>query len=106
MAATKLNCERWEKRDDNGEHDVDVANARVAELYEHFKEPLWKAGLNGSLGELLDQWHHLIEYTKQYLEPSKTQYLRFGLETIAHFLYCHVRNREWNRLIIMTFCFI
>ena len=27
----------------------------VAEFYDHFKEPLSKAGLNGSLGALLDQ---------------------------------------------------
>ena len=47
----------------------------VAEFYDHFKEPLSKAGLNGSLGALLDQWHHLLDYTKRYLEPSKTPYL-------------------------------
>ena len=68
MAATVLNCKGWEE-------DLEFADDCVAELYDHFKEPLSKAGgLNGLLDDLLDQWHHLLECTKLYLEPSKTPY--------------------------------
>lgn len=96
MAATVLNCEGWEKRDDSGE-DVEFADGCVAELYEHFKEPLSKAALNGSLGELLDQWHHLIEYTKQYLEPLKTPYLR-----VWRRIFDSSRRNEWNMVLILV----
>jgi len=97
MAATVLNCEEWEKRDDNGEDDVEFADGCVAELYEHFKEPLSKAGLNGPLGELLDQWHHLIEYTKQYLQPSKTPYL-----CVWRHIFDSSRRNEWNMVLILV----
>ena len=97
MAATVLNCEGWEKRDDNGDDDVEFADGCVAELYEHFKEPLSQAGLNGSLGELLDQWHHLIEYTKQYLEPSKTPYLR-----VWRRIFDSSRCNEWSMVLILV----
>ena len=97
MAATVLNCEEWEKRDDNGEDDVEFADGCVAELYEHFKEPLSKAGLNGPLGELLDQWHHLIEYTKQYLQPSKTPYL-----CVWRRIFDSSRRNEWNMVLILV----
>lgn len=97
MAATMLNCEGWEKRDDNGEDDVEFADGCVAELYKHFKEPLSKAGLNGPLGELLDQWHHLIEYTKQYLQPSKTPSLR-----VWRRIFDSSRHNEWNMVLILV----
>ena len=54
------------------EEDLEFADDCVAELYENFKEPLSKADFNGLLGHLLDQWHHLLEYTKLYLQPLKT----------------------------------
>ena len=47
MAATVLNCEGWERRNENGEEDLEFAEDCVTELYDHFKEPLSKAGLNG-----------------------------------------------------------
>lgn len=38
-----------------------VLNANNADyvLFEQFKEPLLKAGMNGSLSGLLEQWHGL-----------------------------------------------
>lgn len=72
MTATVLSCEGWEREYENGEENLEFANDCVAEVYENFKEPLSKAGVNGLLGHLLDQWHHLLEYTKLYLQPLKT----------------------------------
>ena len=97
MAATVLNCEGWERRNENGEEDLEFADDCVAELYDHFKEPLSKAGLNGSLGDLLDQWHHLLDYTKRYLEPSKTPYLR-----VWRRIFDSGRSNEWSMVLILV----
>lgn len=61
MTATVLSCEGWEREYENREGNLEFANGCVAEVYENFKEPLSKAGFNGLLGHLLDQWHHLLE---------------------------------------------
>lgn len=36
VATTVLNCEGWERRNDNGEDDVEYADSYLAELYQHF----------------------------------------------------------------------
>ena len=97
MAATVLNCKGWERRNENGEEDLEFADDCVAELYDHSKEPLSKAGLNGSLGELLDQWHHLLAYTKQYLEPSKTPYLH-----VWRRIFDSSQRNEWSMVLILV----
>lgn len=53
MAATVLNCEGWERRNENGEEDLEFANDCVAELYDHFKEPLSKAVLKWVTGRFI-----------------------------------------------------
>ena len=73
------------------------ANDRVAEVYDLFKEPLSKAGLNGSLGDLLDQRHHLLDYTKRNLEPSKTTYLR-----VWRCIFHSGRSNEWSIVLILV----
>ena len=60
MTADVLNCEGWERKNEDGEEDLD----NVAELFNHFRKPLLKAGLDGSVVELLQQWHDLVTYTK------------------------------------------
>lgn len=72
MAATILNCEGWERRKENGEEDLEFPDNCVADLFNHFQEPLLKAGSDGSLNGLLEQWHDLVAYTVQYLDPSRT----------------------------------
>lgn len=65
-----------EKTKEDSEEDLEFADQCIVELYDHFKEPLSKAGLTGSLSDLLDQWHYLLSYTKHFLDPSRTPYLR------------------------------
>lgn len=76
FACTVLNTEGWERMYEEGEKDLLFADDCVTELYSHFQEPLSNAGLDGSLSDLLEQWHSVIEYTTRYLSPSTTPYLR------------------------------
>ena len=48
----------------------------MAELFNHFREPLLQTGMDGSLTDLLEQWHDLMAYTKHYLDPSRMYYFR------------------------------
>lgn len=80
MAATILNCEGWERNNENGE-DVEFADNYVAALFDHFREPLLKAGLDVALNNLLEQWHGLMAYATRYLDPSRTHYCVFGKES-------------------------
>ena len=36
MAATILNCEGWERKNENGEEDVEFADKYVAAIFDHF----------------------------------------------------------------------
>ena len=63
MAATILNCEGWERRKENDEEDLEFADNCVVNLFNHFQDPLLKAGSDGSLKGLLEQWHDLVAYT-------------------------------------------
>ena len=76
MAATILNCKGWERKNENGEEDMEFADNYVAVLFNHFCEPLLKAGLDVALNSLLEQWHDLVAYATRYLDPSRTHYLR------------------------------
>lgn len=65
LAATVLNTEGWERLDADGKEDLEFADEALSELLEHFQEPLMKAGLKGTLHDLLEQWYNLVGYTKR-----------------------------------------
>ena len=97
MAATILNCEGWERREENGEEDLEFADNCVADLFNHFPEPLLKAGSDGSLNGLLEQWHDLVAYTVRYLDPSRTHYLRVWKR-----IFTSSRKEEWNMVLLLV----
>ena len=97
LASTVLNCEGWEKKDEYGEEDLGFADDVIAELYNHFKEPLSKAGLNGTLNDLLDQWHDLLNYTIRYLDPTRTPYLR-----VWRRIFDSSRRAQWSMVLILV----
>lgn len=43
------------------------------------------------------QWHHLLDYTKRYLEPSKTSYLR-----VWRRIFDSGRSNEWSMVLILV----
>lgn len=97
MASTILNCEGWERMNEVGEEDLEFADDCVANLFEQFKEPLVKAGMNGSLSSLLEQWHGLVRYTKRYLDPSKSYYLR-----VWRRIYDSSRCGGWAMILLLV----
>jgi len=97
LASTILNCERWEKTTEDSGEDLEFANDCIAKLYNHFKESLSKAGLTGSLSDLLDQWHDLLSYTKRFLDPSRTPYLR-----VWRRIFDSSRKAQWNMVLMLV----
>ena len=46
----------------------------MTELYDFYRIPLERAGFDGSLSDLLEQWENLCDYTVKYLNPQSTDY--------------------------------
>ena len=46
---------------------------------------------------VLEQWHSLLFYTKRYLNPSATPYLR-----VWRRLFDSARNNEWNLILLLV----
>jgi len=59
--ASILNCEAW---------DFGSGNESMDEVILHFQEPLKQQGLQVSQLQVVDEWHHMLDYTVQYLSPS------------------------------------
>ena len=97
MATTVLNCEGWERKNEDGEEDDGFADDSVTELFQHFQEPLLKAGLDGSLNSLLEQWHDLVAYTERYLDPSRTPYLR-----VWRRIFHSSQKDEWSMVLLLV----
>ena len=97
MAATILNCKGWERKNENGEEDVEFADNYVAVLFNHFCEPLLKAGLDVALNSLLEQWHDLVAYATRYLDPSRTHYLRVWKR-----IFDSSRKDRWKMVLLLV----
>jgi len=95
-AAIVLNTEGWERSDENGEEDVTFADNCLTELYDHFKVPLLNAGADGSLHDLLEQWHSLLDYSKRYLNPSRSPYLR-----VWRRIFDSDRRSDWSMVLLL-----
>jgi hypothetical protein len=96
-AATVLNTEGWEKKNEDENQDLLFTANCVAELNDHLQVPLSKAGLDCSFHDLLEQWHYLVEYTKRYLNPSQTPYLR-----VWRRIFDSANRKKWNMVMILV----
>lgn len=96
-AAIILNTEGWERSSEDGEEDLGFADDCLVELYEHFKVPLSNAGMDGSVHDLLEQWHCLLAYTKRYLNPSRTPYLRVWKR-----IFDSDRRNDWHMVLLLV----
>jgi hypothetical protein len=96
-AVAVLNTEGWEQYDEDGEEDLSFADNVLEELYNHFKDPLSQAGLLGSLHDLIKQWHGLVNYTKRFLNPSRTPYLRVWRRIFDFSL-----SEDWNIVLFLV----
>ncbi|CAB4031533.1 zinc finger 862-like [Paramuricea clavata] len=97
FACTVLNTEGWERMDEEGEKDPLFADECVTELYSHCQNPLSNAGLDGSLSDLLERWHSVIEYTTHYLSPSTTPYL-----CVWRRIFDSSRSEGWSMVLLLA----
>lgn len=87
----------WEQSSEDGEEDVGFADNCLIELYERFKVPLSNAGVDGSVHDLLEQWHCLLGYTKRYLDPSRTPYL-----SVWKRIFDSDRRNDWHMVLLLV----
>ena len=66
-----FNTEGWERKKIGGNgntiSDFEFADTHAEYLYEHFNIPLIAAEVNISSVDLLNQWHELLQYPKEFL---------------------------------------
>lgn len=68
----------------------------MSELFQQFEDLLKNAGFKGTFGDLLEQWHSILFYTKRYLNPSATHYLK-----VWRRLFDSARRDEWNLILLL-----
>ena len=62
-----LNMEGWLRTNEKGEIDLEFGGEGLTYLYKHFSIPLMNAGVKASVPDLLNQWHDLLQYAREYL---------------------------------------
>ena len=68
--AKVLNCEVWSKSY-AGNEEIDQT---ILKLSDQFQEALKQQGFSSSSTDLLEEWHHLVDYTATFLAPSSMSY--------------------------------
>ena len=69
-----LNTEGWLRTNEEGEIDFEFGDEGLTYLYKHFSIPLMNAGVKASVPDLLNQWHGLLQYAREYLCVTSTPY--------------------------------
>ena len=70
-----MNTESWQQSSMINEELEQVFGVEaMTELYDFYRIPLERAGFDGSLSDLLEQWENLCDYTVKYLNPQPTDY--------------------------------
>ena len=62
-----LKMEGWLRTNEKGEIDLEFGDEGLTYLYKHFSIPLMNAGVRASVPDLLNQWHDLLQYAREYL---------------------------------------
>jgi hypothetical protein len=91
--AALLNTAGWVKAKDDA---VEIFDQDVERLYERYRIPLERACFSGTVGELLDQWHNLLEHALAYLSPERVDY-----RVVWHQLFNCSRSKEWNAILTL-----
>ena len=88
-----INTEGWARSENN----LEFCDDAITSLYAFYEKPLNSAGFNGSISDLLEQWHNLVTYTVKYLEPQKTDYRK-----VWHMIYNSSRRKDWNLVLLLV----
>ena len=99
-----LNCESWgESTEEDNDSNCDFADTDIKKLLHNFNKPLESAGVNISETEFLEEWNDLVRYTKTYLIPAKSSYLKTWRRI---FNSSRAKTDFKNVLLLVEICFV
>ena len=99
-----LNCESWgESTEEDNDSNCDFADTDIKKLLHNFNKLLESAGVNISETEFLEEWNDLIRYTKTYLIPAKSSYLKTWRRI---FNSSRAKTDFKNVLLLVEICFV
>ena len=75
----------------------EFADEALEELYVFYEKPLKSSGFNGSISNLLQQWHLLVEYILTYLSPGVNSYCM-----VWHRIFESGKDKEWNLVLYVV----
>ena len=61
-----------------------------------YEQPLKKAGFQGGLSDLLDQWHSVVEYCTKYLN------IKSNYKEVWHRIFESSKRGEWNLVLLLV----
>ena len=76
--------------------DVEIFDQEVERFFERYRIPLERACFSGTVGELLDQWHRILEHSLAYLSPERVDY-----RVVWHQLFNCSRSMEWSAILAL-----
>ena len=88
-----LNTKGWLHFKDNDE----FAEEALEELDLFYEKPLKSSGFNGSISNLLQQWHLLFEYVLTYFSPGVNLY-----HILWHKIFESSKCKEWSLVLYVV----
>lgn len=88
-----LNTEGWLQSIENDA----FLDEGVEKVYDFYKTPLKHAGFTGSVSDVLDAWHSLVNYTVKYLVPHNT-----GYRKLWHQIFSSSMKNEWVPVLLLV----
>ena len=95
-----LNCEGWDRKievDGECTPDDEFADDSIMFLIQHFETPLKSAGVHMSAADVIEQWHELLNYAREYLSLSATPYLQTWRK-----IFSSPRSKNWKDVLILV----
>ena len=93
IIAKILNTDGWLTFKD----DPESLDKEVEKLYDLYNIALRRAGYDGTINDLLEQWHDITEYAVTYLSPAKVHY-----KVIWNQLFTCSRAAEWKLILLLV----
>ncbi|XP_065671716.1 zinc finger protein 862-like [Hydra vulgaris] len=88
-----LNTGSWFQNNTNNS----FADDNIEKLYDFYNMPLRNAGFTGSVNNMLDAWHNLVDYTVKYLAPDKTEYRKVWYQ-----IFSSSMKKDWSSVLLLV----
>ncbi|XP_065667866.1 zinc finger protein 862-like [Hydra vulgaris] len=88
-----LNTGSWFQNNTNNS----FADDNIEKLYDFYNMPLRNAGFTGSVNNMLDAWHNLVDYTVKYLAPDKTEYRKVWYQ-----IFSSSMKKDWSPVLLLV----